>query len=72
MDVDTKVGVAIFVLGVSAVVMKNWLPFVFGPALAMDRQPLPVCLPALPSCLNAESDPASWSATQTLSDQDLG
>ena len=23
------------------------------------------CLPALPSCLNAESDPASWSATQT-------
>jgi len=30
--------------GVSTVVMKNWEPFVLGPALAMDRSPTPLCL----------------------------
>ena len=30
--------------GVGASVMKNWLPFVFGPALAIERIPAPVCL----------------------------
>eukprot|EP00237_Pycnococcus_provasolii_P014941 CAMPEP_0205947938 /NCGR_PEP_ID=MMETSP1459-20131121/320_1 /ASSEMBLY_ACC=CAM_ASM_001120 /TAXON_ID=41880 /ORGANISM="Pycnococcus provasolii, Strain RCC931" /LENGTH=187 /DNA_ID=CAMNT_0053319097 /DNA_START=27 /DNA_END=591 /DNA_ORIENTATION=- len=29
--------------GVASVHMKNWLPFVFGPAFAMDRIPDPVC-----------------------------
>lgn len=28
---------------VLAVQMKNWEPFVLGPALAMDRMPGPVC-----------------------------
>lgn len=26
-----------------AKVIKNWLPFVFGPAFAMDKIPAPVC-----------------------------
>ncbi len=30
--------------GVSTVVMKNWEPFVLGPALAIDRRPTPLCL----------------------------
>jgi hypothetical protein len=30
--------------GVSTVQMKNWLPFVPGPALAMDRMPFPTCV----------------------------
>jgi hypothetical protein len=30
--------------GVSTVQMKNWLPFVPGPALAMDKMPLPTCV----------------------------
>ncbi|KAF2083792.1 hypothetical protein K490DRAFT_5301, partial [Saccharata proteae CBS 121410] len=30
--------------GVGARVMKNWLPFVFGPLFAMLRIPAPVCL----------------------------
>jgi len=29
--------------GVGASVMKNWLPFVLGPELAMERMPAPVC-----------------------------
>src|SRR5690242_16232123 len=29
--------------GVAATVMKNWLPLVFGPALAIDRIPALVC-----------------------------
>ncbi len=28
---------------VTSVQMKNWEPLVLGPALAMDRQPAPVC-----------------------------
>ena len=30
--------------GVGASVMKNWLPFVFGPLFAIDKMPAPVCL----------------------------
>lgn len=30
--------------GVATVQMKNWLPFVLGPALAMLKMPDPVCL----------------------------
>jgi len=29
--------------GVGTVVMKNWLPLVLGPALAMDKRPGSVC-----------------------------
>jgi len=29
--------------GVTTVVMKNWEPFVLGPALAMERRPGVVC-----------------------------
>ena len=29
---------------VSAVVMKNWLPLVFGPALAIERHPVSCCI----------------------------
>ena len=29
--------------GVLSVQMKNWEPFVFGPAFAMERMPGPVC-----------------------------
>ena len=29
--------------GTGASVMKNWLPFVLGPALAIERMPAPVC-----------------------------
>merc|ERR1719263_2552930 len=39
--------------GVWPVQMKNWLPLVFGPALAIERHPLPVCLPAFPEKLSS-------------------
>ena len=38
--------------GVSTVQIKNWDPFVFGPALAMDKIPAPVCLSWKFSSLN--------------------
>ena len=40
--------------GVSAVVMKNWLPFVFGPAFAIDSVPGPPCLMEKFSSANLE------------------
>merc|ERR1712100_809839 len=43
--------------GVWPVQMKNWLPLVLGPALAMERHPLPVCLPALPEKLSSANLP---------------
>ena len=30
--------------GAAAHVIKNWQPFVFGPLLAMDKSPGPLCL----------------------------
>ena len=38
--------------GVTTVVMKNCEPFVFGPAFAIDRSPLVVCLSVKFSSLN--------------------
>merc|ERR1719421_1521279 len=35
--------------GVWPVQTKNCEPLVFGPALAIDKQPAPVCFPALPA-----------------------
>lgn len=39
---------------VLTVVMKNWEPFVSGPALAMERIPGSVCLSPKPSSANLE------------------
>lgn len=38
-----RLGCHTYSQGVATVVMKNWLPFVLGPALAIDRTPGPVC-----------------------------